>query len=272
MDCIHCFSANTVRNGHKGELQLYKCRDCKRAFCEKGIYARMEYKPFLISSAIMLRMHRLSFEEISYVLGKILHRRPEASTIYRWIMKFQPILCRIEKVIPFTFTKVWHVDEKFIRVRGSKDDFAYLWVVADSKNHILAVHVSNARTGENAKIVLKKAKEVSKENPRVIVTDGLQGYKKACKIFGRKTKHVVAHFEKKFIYLDGKVEGFSNNRIERINGDIDLFFHVFRGLKGFMTAQKWADLFRIWFNYCKPRKEGIRIEIDKIPEIVVYSK
>lgn len=107
--------------------------------------------------------------------------------------------------MPFQCTGVWHVDEKFIRVRGSKGDFAYLWVVADSKNHILVTHVSDARTGANAKIVLRKARELAGFVPRIIVTDGLQGYKKACKIFGRKTKHIVAHFEKKFIFLDGKV-------------------------------------------------------------------
>ena len=71
--------------------------------------------------------------------------------------------------------------------------------------------------------------------------------------------------------LDGKIVGFSNNRIERINGDIDLFFHVLRGLKGFMSAQMWADLFRIWFNYCKPRERGIKVEIDEIPTLIVNN-
>ena len=271
MNCIHCFSNKTVKNGHRGDVQLYKCRECKRQFCEKGIYARMEYDPFVVSSAMMLRMHRLSFDEVKYVLGKMLKQKPNKSTIFRWIKKFYPLLMHIEKLRPHTFTKIWHVDEKFIRVRGSKDPFAYLWVVADNKSQIIAVHVSNARTGENAKIVLRKARTMTNENPSVIITDGLQGYKKACKIFGRKTKHVKAHFKKKFIVLDGKIQGFSNNRIERINSDIDLFLHVFRGLKGFMTAQMWADLFRIWFNYCKPRKSGIEVEIDKIPELVINN-
>ena len=78
-------------------------------------------------------------------------------------------------------------------------------------------------------------------------------------------------FEKKFIVLDGKIVEFSNNRIERINGDIDLFFHVFRGLKGFMFAQMRADLFRIWFNYCKPRENKENIEIEKIPMMVLKN-
>lgn len=271
MNCIHCFSKRTVKNGHREDLQLYKCKECRRQFCEKGIYARMEYEPFVVSSAIMLRMHRLSLSEVVYVLGKMLKEKPNRSTVLRWIIKFYPLLMHVEKIKPFDYTNRWHVDEKFIKVKGSKDPFAYLWVVADSKNQILAVHVSNARTGENAKIVLRKARAIAKENPEVIITDRLQGYKKACKIFGRKTKHVIAHFEKKFIVLDGKIIGFSNNRIERINGDIDLFFHVFRGLKGFMSAQMWADLFRIWFNYCKPREKGIKVEIDKIPRLVINN-
>ena len=271
MNCIHCFSEKIIKNGHRAGVQLYRCKKCKRAFCEKGLYAKMSYEPFAVSSAIMLRMYRLSLEEVADVLKKLLRINPNRSTIYRWITKFYPILHRISKVLPFNYTNVWHVDEKFIKVKGSKDDFAYLFVVADGKNHIIATYVANARTTESAKIVLRKAREVMGRNPRVIVTDDCQIYKKACKIFGRKTKHVKAHFKRKYIFLDGKVQGFSNNRIERINSDIDLFLHVFRGLKGFQSAQMWADLFMIWFNYCKPRKEG-RIEIDKIPKIVVYAK
>lgn len=271
MNCIYCFSNNIIKNGHRGETQLFRCKDCKRAFCDKGLYAKMSYKPFIISSAIMLRMYRLSLGEVADVLKKLTGKKPNRSTIYRWIVKFYPTLHRIAKILPFNYTNVWHVDEKFIKVNGSKDDFAYLFVVADSKNHILATHVANARTTENAKIVLQKAYEMMKKNPRVIVTDKCQIYKKACKIFGRKTKHIQAHFKRKFIFIDGKVKGFSNNRIERINSDIDLFLHVFRGLKGFMSAQMWADLFMIWFNYCKKRNEKAIIEIEKIPEVVVYT-
>ena len=133
-------------------------------------------------------------------------------------MKFYPKLVEIEERKPINFKNLWHVDEKFIRVRKSKDDFAYLWVVSDSDSNIIAVHVSNSRNAESAKIVLKKARERTGFNPRVIVTDGLQGYKSATKVFGRKVKHVVAHFKKKGIVLDRKISLLSNNKTERING------------------------------------------------------
>ena len=36
---------------------------------------------------------------------------------------------RIEKIKPFDYTNRWYVDEKFIKVRGSRGPFVYLWIV-----------------------------------------------------------------------------------------------------------------------------------------------
>ena len=112
---------------------------------------------------------------------------------------FAPHLIKLSSVNPINFSSIWHVDEKFIHVRGSKDKHAYLWIVSDSNSKIIAVHVSFERDCNNAKIVFQKAKDIASFSPEIIVSDGLQGYKKACKkVFGRKTRHVIAHFE---VYL-----------------------------------------------------------------------
>jgi transposase-like protein len=74
-------------------------------------------------------------------------------------MKFYLRLVEIEKRKPINFTNIRHVDEKFIKVRKSKDAFAYLWVVSDSNSNIIAVNVSNTRNAESAKIILRKARE-----------------------------------------------------------------------------------------------------------------
>lgn len=221
-------------------------------------------------NALYLRSYPLSLRDVKRVIKKLKGYAVSHVSIYRWILKFYPKLIKIQRNFPLNFSKIWHVDEKFIRVKGSKDPFAYLWVVSDSNNNILAVHVSNARTAENAKIVLRKAFERAGFIPEIIVTDGLQGYKKACKIFGRKVKHVVSHFEAKGVMHRGKLHYLSNNKIERINGFFALWLHVCRGLKSFETANLWIEFFAMHYNYLMPHgeKEQVKLEWDQIPVMI----
>jgi len=269
--CTYCSSSNFVLNGHdKKRVQRYKCNDCHRRFCEKGIFARMRTPKEIIMNALYLRSYTLSLREVKRVIKKLKFYKISHVSIYKWVMKFYPKLSDIEKRKPILFTNVWHVDEKFIRVRKSKDDFAYLWVVSDSNSNIIAVHVSNARDAASAKIVLRKARERAGFNPRVIVTDGLQGYQSATRIFGRKVRHVVAHFEKKGVVVDKKLLLLSNNKIERINGFFALWLHVCRGLKSFETANVWIEFFAMHYNYLMPhgQKEVVRLEWEQIPMMI----
>ena len=267
MRCIKCLSTKTVKNGFDNKnIQRFKCNGCKKRFCEKGFFARFRHKPKDIINTVYLRLKRLSLRETSDAIARLIYVHVSHVTVFKWCMKFISLLVLWASLINPDYEKLWHVDEKFIKVRGSKDKFAYLFVVIDSKNKILAVYVANSRTGKSAKIVLQKAR--TNDTPEIIVTDGLQGYKKACKIFGRKVRHIVAHFKPEGIVHDGKILLLSNNRIERVNSDIDLFLHVFRGLKSFRTAQIWMEGFMVYHNYLKPS----RISWHKIPKMITCRR
>ena len=166
---------------------------------------------------------------------------------------FAPHLIKLSSVNPINFSSIWHVDEKFIHVRGSKDKHAYLWIVSDSNSKIIAVHVSFERDCNNAKIVFQKAKDIASFSPEIIVSDGLQGYKKACKkTFGTKTRHVIAHFEAVGIVHNKKLMKLSNNRAERINEFPALWLHVCRGFKRLDRAILFIEFFVINYNYLMP--------------------
>ena len=172
-------------------------------------------------------------------------------------------------------SKIWHVDEKFIKVkrinRKRKKEFAYLWIVSDSKNNILATHVSFERDIINAKVVLQKAKQRTGFSPEILVSDGLQSYKKSCKkIFGRKTRHVIAHFKSKGIIHKGKFYKLSNNRAESINRFYALWLHVCKGFKRLDNANLWIEFFTINYNYLMPRgkKEEVKVEWKKVPMLI----
>ena len=267
MRCINCLSTKTVRNGFDNQgVQRYKCNGCRKRYCERGFFARFRHKPKDIINTVYLRLKRLSLRETSDAIARLIYVHVSHVTVFNWCMKFIGLLVLWASLIDPSYEKLWHVDEKFIKVRGSKDKFAYLFVVCDSKNKILAVYVANSRSGKSAKEVLRRARK--NDNPEIIVTDGMQGYKKACKIFGRKVKHVVAHFKAEGVVHNGKILLLSNNRIERVNSDIDLFLHVFRGLKSFRTAERWLQGFIVYHNYLKPS----RVSWHKIPKMITSQR
>jgi len=271
MNCIYCNSFWTVKNGHdKRGVQRYKCNDCHRRFCEKGIFARLRTDKQFVMNCLYLRSHTLSLREVKRISRKFFKIKRSHVAIYNWVMKFQPWLAKIEKAMPLVITDIWHTDEKFIHVRGSKDKHAYLYVVADSSNNVIATLVANSRSGKSAEIVLKKAKERAGFNPAYIITDGCEIYDRSCRIFGRKTKHLIDRKKKLKFFHKGLIVKLSNNRVERINGFYALWLHVCRGLKSFETAEKWIEFFTLNYNYLKKtgEKEESKVEWEEIPLMI----
>ena len=272
MNCIYCSSPLTVKNGHdeKG-VQRYKCNACKRRFCEKGIFARHRYPSLIILDALFLYSQPISTRGVVVNLKRFRNIKPSHVTIYNWVIKFASYLIKIANRKPISFTNIWHVDEKFIHVRGSKDPHAYLWIVSDSNANIIATHISFARDYENAKIILQKGVDRVGFCPEIIVSDGLQGYKRACKkVFGRKTRHVVSHFEAVGIVHNKKLMKLSNNRAERINQFPALWLHAVRGFKRLDRADLLMEFFTIYYNYLMPHgiEEKAKVEWNKIPIII----
>jgi len=272
MICPYCSSLLTIKNGHdKKGVQRYKCKGCTRRFCEKGIFARHRYPSWLIMDALFLYSQPISTRGVTINLRRFRGITPTNVTIYNWIIKFAPKLIEIVRNKPINFTRIWHVDEKFIHVRNSKDDHAYLWIVSDSNSNIISTYVSFTRDINSAKIVLKKAKERAGFSPSILVSDGLQGYKSACSwTFGIRTRHVQAHFEPIGIVHKGKLMQITNNRAERINQFPSLWLHSVRGFKRLDRTNLLMEFFTIYYNYLMPHgtKEEVRVEWNQVPVII----
>ena len=116
--CIYCSSSNFVLNGHDKEgVQRYKCCECKKRFCEKGIFARMRFPKEVITNALFLRLYPLSTRNVKRILRKLNYIKVSHVSIYNWVLKFASHLCKFANITPLNFTNFWHVDEKFIKVR-----------------------------------------------------------------------------------------------------------------------------------------------------------
>lgn len=253
MNCIVCNSNKTVRNGKYKTYQNFKCKNCGKQFSERSFsfFCRHRYPEEVIRNAILFCMF-VSTRISAFLLDETIQFHPTHVSVYNWIKKFASLSANMNRSM--SFSNIWHVDEKFIKVRGSKDPFAYLWVVIDDKNTILAVHVSEERDTNGAKTVLRKAKHNAEKPPDVIVSDGWQAYKEACKkVFGRKTKHVISHFEPARFMHNGRYYVLSNNRIESLNSKINLWYKKFRGFKRLNTANLWCEMWKFFYNLMRPR-------------------
>lgn len=253
MECFACHSKNVKKNGLYNNYQKYKCKNCQRQFSERtySFFHRHRFPEEIIKFCI-LQMMFVSTRTAKFLLKEIFQFKASHVSIYNWNKKFAHLLSKLER--SKSFSNIWHVDEKFVRIKGSKDDFAYLWVVIDDKNNMIAVNVSESRDIKSALQILSIAKENTEKPPDIIVTDGLQAYKKACrKVFGGKIKHAVRHFKTRAIMSKGRIYYLSNNRIESLNSKINLWYKKFRGFKRLDTANLWCIMWMYFYNLMRPR-------------------
>ncbi|MEK6953485.1 MAG: transposase [Candidatus Micrarchaeota archaeon] len=223
-ECPNCGSERTVKYGslkEKSKQALkYFCNDCK---CYFSTYSRTifwfgHYPPSAVLTAVEFRMrYKLSAAEISRIFGEKFGIKIPKSTISYWVRDFGEQLGELQSKFKPHFSQVWHADEIFVKhvvkLRGAKHRFFdYVWVVYDDQLNIVAIHVSEKRDFQNAKIALQKAKSTAGFSPRILVTDGLQAYGKACHdVFGRETLHEISHFAFDQFFWNGRFWLLSNN-------------------------------------------------------------
>ncbi len=116
---------------------------------------------------------------------------------------------------------------------------------------------------------MQKAKQLTGFSPEILVSDGLQSYKKAVKKI-LDCRHVVAHFKAKNVIHKIKWYKLSNNRAEGINRFYALWLHACKGFKRLDNANLWIEFFTINYNYLMPRgeKQEVKVGWNKIPLLI----
>ena len=115
------------------------------------------------------------------------------------------------------------------------DDGARYWLASD---------LTDSKFQHNADSLLDMTKKQAGKNPRNFITGGLPAYVKSSKkAFGKDTNHA------RHIHLAGKGDRDNNNKMERLNGEIEDREKVFRGLKKTDTAVLGG--MRVYYNFTK---------------------
>ncbi len=186
-------------------------------------------------------------------------------TIYNWIEKYSKMTSNYLNEITSRVGDWFRADEVWVKIAGNQN---YLFAsMDDDTRYWLASDLADNKFQHNADNLLHLTKQQAGKTPKHFITDKLPAYMKSSKkIFGKKTHHTAnAGIRSK---KTGQNFHPSNNKMERLNGEIRDREKVFRGLKKMDTPM--LDGMRVYYNYTKKHgalkgqtpAESAKIEVD----------
>lgn len=221
MQCCHCKSYDTKRHG-KGR---YKCKHCGRTFSEyaKSPFFRYRHADFQIKFAVTLYIFMPTLF-VRMLFALFFREYISSKSILAWHKKFHPLFFGC-MTIPIPTNKRVRLfgDEKFIIVNGER---GYWWNIRDALGNLYACIVTMKRDLTSAKQAAKLAK--NKLNLfgsicEMFVSDKLQAYIKAHRLFGRQCKHIQTGIRGRLMQTSNNIELITNNYSESLNSLLDKF-------------------------------------------------
>jgi putative transposase len=241
-NCQYCGSLNIVKNAVRrnkhGDIQRYLCKSCGKRFSINIGFEKMRATPQVITSAMQLYFTGESYRNIQKFL-KLQGVEVNHSTVLRWVRKYVRLMeSYVEKLKP-NVSDTWRADEIYMKVKGN---MKYLFAMMDDETRFwIAQEMAETKEKHDARTLFMRAKYLMGKQPKILITDGLPSYAKACKWAFDGTRHI------RKITLKGKQH--NNNKMERLNGEIRDREKTMRGLKKKRTTILRG--YQIYHNYLR---------------------
>ncbi len=243
--CATCGSTHIQKWGWKHHkdgtrVQRFKCISCSHRWNAKNQgFERMRANPHAITVALDLYFKGVSLRKIVDHLNQFEHINVSHVAIIKWIKKYVALMRDYVDALHPELSRVYHADETKVNIRGR---WVWLWHLMDGDTRfLLANHVSHGRTVDDAREAFREAKAVAKENPRVVITDGLGSYGPAARREFPDAIHLSG------VGIQARM---NNNRMERYHGTFKERNKVMRGLKKPDSA--FIDGQRVYYDYLRP--------------------
>ena len=228
---------------HRGKIQKYYCKDCKRMFTQDLGFYRMRHKETIITMSIDMYISNLSSRKMKNQLARHMGIKVTHMTILDWVRRFTLKVSKFVDKLGYNLGNSFYADETLIDCEGRNDRF---WCCLDWDTRLITgVHYSLSGNPSQAMKFLKSA--ISKGKPKFIQTDAGVFYPRAFrkmfysnKIGGLTVEHKIQNYHKTKIH---------NYRIETVFMKIKDRVDDFRGLKALWSAPIMMMAITIQHNF-----------------------
>ena len=135
-------------------------------------------------------------------------------TVYRWVLRFAPLLADAARPCRHTVGDRWQVDETYVKVAGQ---WRYVDRAIDQFGQVVDVFVSARRDAKAARRFFERAVGATKVRPIEVVTDQASVY--------------PAVLEELLPAAWHRTDRYANNRVEADHGRLKARLRPMRGLK-----------------------------------------
>jgi len=286
--CPKCNSKGIIKRGlikneDREDTQRYGCKNCNNRFVENNPFFRMRNQEQIITQCMDLYYSGMSFRKIADHLQRFFPKGVNASTIYRWILKFIPMM---EKFTDKQKIKAsWQIQSDEVEYKrrashkrkGIKNEF-FIDVIDMDSRFIVSSQYAKDRKNNTLNKVLGKAKQKVGNQVKVISTDGLMGYPRVIKkTFGMKLNkfHKIAKTSKVIHQVIKSDSGGFNYKIERFHNTLRERTKIMRGFHGCITsAQTLMKGFEIYYNWIRNHQslKGLTPSQVAVPNVQIENK
>jgi transposase-like protein len=141
-------------------------------------------------------------------------------TVYRWVLRFTPLLAEAARPCRHRAGGRWFVDEPYVRVAGR---WRYVYRAIDQLGQVLDVYVSPRRDARAARRFFKRAIDTTKVTPSEVVTDRAATYLLVLEDLLPAAWH--------------RTDRSANNRVEADHGRLKARLRPMRGLQQDRSAR-----------------------------------
>lgn len=213
----------------------------------------MKNDPRIITMSLDLYFKGVSQRNITEHLKQYYDVCVHQSTVSRWISKYVKIVSDYVKTLKPEVSGMWSIDEMALKCKG---EWNWLWNMMDTESRFLIssmISEGKGRDVDTARKPLQEGKEWTGKTPNVIISNGLQAYKKAIKKeFGADDRFDIGGATEHIRDIAITNSERNNNKVERLNGTVRDSNRVQRGLKDISSSDIFVEGNKIYYNFLRP--------------------
>ena len=263
LTCPKCNSKEIIKRGiiqteNREKTQRYGCKTCNNRFVLDNPFFRMRNHQQIITQCTDMYYSGMSFRKIADHLKRFFPKGVHASTVYRWIMKYVPIMQNFTEKQSIKAGWQLQGDEveykrRIDHQKGSKGvaNEYFIDVIDIESRYLVSTDYQPQRTNKVLNKVYYNAKRKVGNQIKVISTDGLVAYPRTIKKTFGLNPHATRNPKIIHQVIKSDSGGF-NYKVERLHNTLRERTKIMRGFHGCITsAQTLLKGFEIYYNWVR---------------------